>query len=1347
MPSPVTMEANGSPSVTPSLSLNDFDYQNFVRPFSAVDDRIRSLHIRESISSLNDLMEMCFNPRSSSKLPDIYLNSDPCDNENNVTTSYVSCEILPKEEILQNKISTLSSLIRNPRFEKKISEIDNLPLNRLSQNGRLLQSESFIRPTSQILHDSQVAKRRKQNRKYLKNSRRTSLPTQLATNHRLLNNMLAQKSPDSLTQQQLAKQDDLENYLDDIAAQIHRQTTNQMSTKEKKLLHSLASKEDRFTILESRLAKSIIDERFPKWISGQAIGFGANGVVEVAIHPDTQEPLFAIKKTNGYQMTDGLHERQVYKAAIKMLMLFDHPNILKYYCGEIVDNTFTTYLEFCNEGSLTNKIYDDFANGEAESPGIMDEFVIKQFTHDIVKGLDFFHRHDVVHRDIKPGNIMIHDGIAKLGDMGAMRIQNRCCNESHGVNIMGSPSYLAPETVTGHHNLGAVGAQDIWALGCCIFEMILGQAPWIAIDNVWSLYFMIGTWMTRALAAREICSTENPEEKERKFPSNVQKYRGKNILHQQKILLQGRKDKDIKRFSNSSSICSVGNYDSVEHILLHPKNISRTRQNKFYLQKKRQQENQIQQIQQYQQEYSFQSAENLKIESQFSSASSTPSAHAAENEYPFSDADGLSRPKGLMFAFASLDISQPNHENTGTLIISAADNSKSLKNSRSNSSRGRWWKPEEDENIEEYLKTEDKYGRIKRSGSGSKSLHSEKSDCDHESEQNSFTSILIRRKSKNSLRCKSPSHSIRSKNSASNLEEEGQNKISSLFGRQRSLSIGHGQSNNSKNQDSIPPVPPIPEKFASLGQVSPSLIKTQSNTSFLTSTYSISRPYKGDDARSITLANGSNYSYSNTTLYSENDFSKGDEKKQRKKTRSLRSLSKTSLYRRKEEKESGIIISSGVAVPLSSSPRNLGRKPTQIIPVGNTLIARRDVTMTPLKINKPKDFERFPQIMSSPPKFRGHKLSRPPKVFSSVGKLSSHPIFSHIMQRLAQLTSTSSLSPGTNTNDIFFFSQAIAEEDKAPNSEAFIKHTRKRSLNRLRSMMKSSQYSELPQPLTNKSISSLPLQTSQMGLSVPILTQEDILKNSRRKLLIRMPMTSLLSQAPSHDEARVVKWMSDAMKLSETQNSIISKTEDESEYGDHFNLDDYFTETTMGKESRLSNLSLGISVHSDQFDEVGVVESYQQVDELESVTVSVKSKSSLVTIEGRSENCLVSSESVGDIDGEKRFSWEPEPFQVKGDISFEIRGVETKFSPNILITDEIPPLNHESNLFEEGSEKVTHVVNRLQLMKSRKDGVNSKNSKNLWAIGNPYYEKNSLNHPLVDMAKESGKFSEEALDF
>jgi serine/threonine protein kinase len=89
----------------------------------------------------------------------------------------------------------------------------------------------------------------------------------------------------------------------------------------------------------------------------------------------------------------------------------------------------------------------------------------------------------------------LHNGRIKLGDFGAAKLWIK---GNPAGNMAGSPCYLAPEVITAGQELGPKGARDVWALGCLLFEMVLGRRPWLELDNVSSLYFLIGTWSLRA---------------------------------------------------------------------------------------------------------------------------------------------------------------------------------------------------------------------------------------------------------------------------------------------------------------------------------------------------------------------------------------------------------------------------------------------------------------------------------------------------------------------------------------------------------------------------------------------------------------------------------------------------------------------------------------------------------------------------------------------------------------------------------------------------------------------------------------------------------------------------------
>ncbi len=120
-------------------------------------------------------------------------------------------------------------------------------------------------------------------------------------------------------------------------------------------------------------------------------------------------------------------------------------------------------------------VYDDLAKGKAYS-----ETEALDLTIQIAEALDHAHERGLIHRDVKPKNVMITDeGVAKLADMGLAReIADQEAAMSEQGRAYGTPYYIAPEQIRGEVNVDH--RVDIYSLGATLYHMVTGKVPFDA---------------------------------------------------------------------------------------------------------------------------------------------------------------------------------------------------------------------------------------------------------------------------------------------------------------------------------------------------------------------------------------------------------------------------------------------------------------------------------------------------------------------------------------------------------------------------------------------------------------------------------------------------------------------------------------------------------------------------------------------------------------------------------------------------------------------------------------------------------------------------------------------------
>ena len=202
------------------------------------------------------------------------------------------------------------------------------------------------------------------------------------------------------------------------------------------------------------------------------IGQGAMGVVYKAVDPMIDRTV-AIKTVNLNLSRDEIEEFEArFQQEIKAAGRLNHPNIVTIYDVGRNENMAYMAMEFLDGKELKDIL--------AESSSVQAVATLVDWIAQIAHGLGFAHENDIIHRDVKPSNIMVvRGGHAKITDFGIARMPSSAVKTMTGL-ILGSPRYMSPEQVIGRtldHRT------DIFSLGVVLYEALTGTPPFDG-DNV-----------------------------------------------------------------------------------------------------------------------------------------------------------------------------------------------------------------------------------------------------------------------------------------------------------------------------------------------------------------------------------------------------------------------------------------------------------------------------------------------------------------------------------------------------------------------------------------------------------------------------------------------------------------------------------------------------------------------------------------------------------------------------------------------------------------------------------------------------------------------------------------------
>ncbi len=212
-----------------------------------------------------------------------------------------------------------------------------------------------------------------------------------------------------------------------------------------------------------------------------------------------------------YQARDVRHNRQV---ALKVLLPelaavlgadrflneiqvtanLHHPNIVQLYDSGEADGDLYYVMPLIVGESLRDKINRERQLSVEEAVDI---------TRAVADALDYAHRRDVIHRDIKPDNIMLHEGTPMVADFGiALAVSNVAGERITATGLsLGTPSYMSPEQATGDRE--ARPSTDIYALASVLYEMLAGDPPFTGSNVQAVIAKVVGEKPTKLTAIRD----------------------------------------------------------------------------------------------------------------------------------------------------------------------------------------------------------------------------------------------------------------------------------------------------------------------------------------------------------------------------------------------------------------------------------------------------------------------------------------------------------------------------------------------------------------------------------------------------------------------------------------------------------------------------------------------------------------------------------------------------------------------------------------------------------------------------------------------------------------------------
>ncbi|GEM_PF-6290276 len=206
--------------------------------------------------------------------------------------------------------------------------------------------------------------------------------------------------------------------------------------------------------------------RLGKYLLMEPIGHGAMGVVYKASHEELGKTV-ALKVMSRPDLEGSISAFERFQLEARAAARLSHPNIVSVLDAGVADGYHYFTMEYVEGETLQARL----------DRGCLDPMEAARIGEQIALALDHAHANGVIHRDVKPQNILLTaDGIAKLADFGLAKDVHAAHGPTLTGQVLGTPNYMSPEQAGGVVS-EIDGKSDLFSLGAVLYECVTGHVP------------------------------------------------------------------------------------------------------------------------------------------------------------------------------------------------------------------------------------------------------------------------------------------------------------------------------------------------------------------------------------------------------------------------------------------------------------------------------------------------------------------------------------------------------------------------------------------------------------------------------------------------------------------------------------------------------------------------------------------------------------------------------------------------------------------------------------------------------------------------------------------------------